>query len=118
MIVPSRELTLEDQELIEFARQIVDANTDGEDGVHTMGARELSAIVAVGNLGRGAVGPCGRDRQVLFDYHPRIRVILPTPQGVRSVRITDLMPLGAVWTPDEGTREFNPSIFEDAPEGQ
>jgi hypothetical protein len=37
MIVPSRELTLEDQELIEFARQIVDANTDGEDGVHTMG---------------------------------------------------------------------------------
>ena len=79
---------------------------------------ELSAIVAVGNLGRGAVGPCGRDRQVLFDYHPRIRVILPTPQGVRSVRITDLMPLGAVCTPDEGTREFNPSIFEDAPEGQ
>jgi cytidine deaminase len=96
MIVPNQELTLEDEELIEFARQIVDANTDGEDGVHTMGAavrgadgkiygginlyhftggpcaelvalgharasgaRELSAIVAVGNFGRGAVGPCG-----------------------------------------------------------
>ncbi len=155
MIVPSRELTPEDQELIEFARQIVDANTDGEEGVHTMGAavrgvdgkmygginlyhftggpcaelvalgharasgaRELSAIVAVGNLGRGPVGPCGRDRQVLFDLHPRIRVILPTPQGVRSVRIMDLMPLGAVWTPEEGTQGFDPSIFEDAPEGQ
>ena len=85
--VPSRELTPEDVELIEFARAIVDANTDGEDGVHTMGAaargvdgtmyggststtsprtvrrargpgsrtrvraRELSAIVAVGNCG-------------------------------------------------------------------
>jgi len=36
MDVPSRELTAEDLELIEFARAIVDANTDGEDGVHTM----------------------------------------------------------------------------------
>jgi hypothetical protein len=36
MIVPNQELTLEDEELIEFARQIVDANTDGEDGVHTI----------------------------------------------------------------------------------
>ena len=35
MNVPSRELTPEDVELIEFARAIVDANTDGEDGVHT-----------------------------------------------------------------------------------
>ena len=28
--------------------------------------------------GRGPVGPCGRDRQVLLDYHPEIRVLLPT----------------------------------------
>lgn len=154
MSVPSQELTPEDLELIEFARAIVDANTDGESGVHTMGAavrdvngkiygginlyhftggpcaelvalgharacgaRELAAIVAVGNGGRGPVGPCGRDRQVLFDYHPKIRVILPTPDGVRSVKISDLMPLGAVWTPDEGTREFGPAFSGDAPEG-
>jgi hypothetical protein len=58
------------------------------------------------------VGPCGRDRQILFDYHPRIRVILPTPDGVRSVKISDLMPLGAVWTPEEGTRAFDPGLFE------
>ena len=150
MNVPSRELSPEDRELIEFARSIVDANTDGEDGVYTMGAavrgvdgamygginlyhftggpcaelvalgharasgaRELATIVAVGNFGRGPVGPCGRDRQVLFDYHPKIRVILPTPDGVRSVRISDLMPLGAVWTPDEGTQAFDASIFAD-----
>ena len=80
------------------------------------GARELSAIVAVGNYGRGSVGPCGRDRQVLFDYHPGIRVILPTPEGVRSVKITDLMPLGAVWSATEGTQAFDPAIFEDAPD--
>lgn len=57
------------------------------------GARGLTTIVAVGDGGRGPVGPCGRDRQVLFDYHPRIRVLLPTGNGVRSVRILDLMPL-------------------------
>jgi hypothetical protein len=36
--VPSRALTAADHELIEFARTIVDASTDGEYGVHTMGA--------------------------------------------------------------------------------
>jgi hypothetical protein len=43
MNVPSRELTPEDIELIEFARETVDANTDGEDGIHTMGAAVRSA---------------------------------------------------------------------------
>jgi cytidine deaminase len=146
--IPSRELTADDRELIEFARRIVDANTDGDGGVHTMGAavrgvdgriygginlyhftggpcaelvalgharasgaRQLSTIVAVGNLGRGPVGPCGRDRQVLFDYHPDIRVLLPTEQGVGSVSIKDLMPLGAVWTVDEGTQPYDPTLF-------
>ena len=149
MQVPSLELTPADLELIEFARKIVDDNTDGEGGVHTMGAavrgidgrlygginlyhftggpcaelvalgharasgaRQLNSIVAVGNYGRGPVGPCGRDRQVLFDYYPGIRVILPTSEGVRSVRIKDLMPLGAVWTVESGTQQFDPSVFE------
>jgi cytidine deaminase len=76
------------------------------------GGRELSTIVAVGNYGRGPVGPCGRDRQVLLDYHPNIRVILPTAEGIRTVRIKDLMPLGAVWTPDEGTQPFDPTLFD------
>ncbi|HYJ68108.1 MAG TPA: cytidine deaminase [Nocardioidaceae bacterium] len=125
-----RELTSDDRELIEYARAIIDGNTDGEHGVHTMGAavraadgtmygginvfhftdgpcaelvalgharasgaRELSTIVAVGNWGRGPAGPCGRDRQVLLDLHPDIRVILPTSDGLRSVLIKDLMPL-------------------------
>jgi cytidine deaminase len=150
--IRTQELTQDDLELIEFARTIVDANTDGEGGIYTMGAavraadgtmygginlfhftggpcaelvalgharasgaRELSTIVAVGNAGRGPVGPCGRDRQVLFDYHPNIRVILPTAEGVRSVHVRDLMPLGAVWTVEEGTQEFDPAIFEDGP---
>jgi cytidine deaminase len=150
MTIPTEELTHDDLELIEFARAIIDVNTDSEDGVHTMGAavrgvggkmfggvnlfhftggpcaelvalgharasgaRELSKIVAVGNMGRGPVGPCGRDRQVLFDYHPKIRVILPMSDGVRSVAIRDLMPLGAVWTVEDGTQDFDPKIVED-----
>jgi cytidine deaminase len=153
MSIPRQELTPEDLELIEFARQIVDRNTDGRDGIHTMGAavrgadgkmygginlyhftggpcaelvalgharasgaRELSTIVAVGNFGRGPVGPCGRDRQILFDYHPRIRVILPTPDGIKTAQITDLMPLGAVWSATEGTKEFDPAIFGESDE--
>ena len=57
------------------------------------GATELTHIVAVGNHGRGVKSPCGRDRQVLADYYPGIRVVLPTPSGPMSVLATDLLPL-------------------------
>jgi cytidine deaminase len=77
------------------------------------GTREITTIVAVGNHGRGPVGPCGRDRQVLFDYHPGVRVILPTDVGVKSVIISDLMPLAAIWAVDGGTQPYNPALFLD-----
>ncbi|MDG4858930.1 cytidine deaminase [Streptomyces sp. T-3] len=141
--IPVQELTAADEELIAFARNIVDTHTDGEDGIHTMGAavraadgalhgginvyhftggpcaelvalgnarasgaRELTTIVAVGNLGRGVIGPCGKDRQILLDQHPGIRVILPTAQGVGSVRIEDLLPFATAWSPEEGSTAF------------
>ena len=144
----ARDLTADERELVEVAREAIDANTDAgadEDGVHTMGAavratdgrvfvgvnlyhftggpcaelvalgaaraggaREITGIVAVGNHGRGPVGPCGRDRQVLLDYYPDVRVILPTGDGVRSVVVTDLMPLAAMWTVDGGTQPYVP----------
>jgi cytidine deaminase len=146
--VELRDLTRDDVELIDYARRLIDENTDGHDGVHTMGAavrdsrghmyggvnvyhftggpcaelvalgharasgaRQLTTIVSVGNEGRGAVSPCGRDRQVLFDYHPHIRVLLPTTEGVRSVGISDLLPLGSLWTVHEGTQPFDPALF-------
>lgn len=77
------------------------------------GAREITTIVAVGNHGRGPVGPCGRDRQILFDYHPWVRVILPTETGAKSVLISDLMPLAALWTVEGGTQPYNPALFLD-----
>ncbi|MEU3840801.1 ASCH domain-containing protein [Streptomyces sp. NPDC028635] len=61
------------------------------------GARELAAIVAVGDNGRGVLAPCGRDRQVLLDHHPGIRVLVPTDDGVRGVAVADLLPHSYVW---------------------
>jgi cytidine deaminase len=58
------------------------------------GATEITHIVAVGNHGRGVKAPCGRDRQVLADSYPQIRVVIPTASGERSVAIADLLPAG------------------------
>lgn len=127
-------LTEADEILIEFARRIVDSNSDGV--VHTVGAavrdreghmygginlyhftggpcaelvalaaaraegaRDLEVIVAVGDRGRGVIGPCGRDRQILLDYHPDINVLVPTADGVRSVDVASLLPLPTSWAP-------------------
>lgn len=67
------------------------------------GATSITHIVAVGNHGRGPVAPCGHDRQVLFDYHPSVRVIVPTREGVRSVEIADLLPLATAWSSSDGS---------------
>lgn len=140
MMVDTQPLSEEDHDLIEFARQIVDENTDG--AVHTVGAavrdvdgrmhgginlyhftggpcaelvalatarangaRKLVTIVAVGDNGRGVVGPCGRDRQILFDYYPDVKVLVPTPEGVRSVDVASLLPLPTPWSPDVDASE-------------
>ncbi|WP_174722220.1 cytidine deaminase family protein [Cryobacterium lyxosi] len=75
------------------------------------GGRNITTIVAVGNHGRGVVGPCGRDRQVLFDYYPGIRVLLPTSEGVRVATIEALMPYAAAWTMEGGTQQFDEERF-------
>ncbi|MFD9081154.1 ASCH domain-containing protein [Streptomyces erythrochromogenes] len=72
------------------------------------GARDLTAIVAVGDTGRGVLAPCGRDRQVLLDHHPAIRVLVPTVGGVRSVAITDLLPHAYVWAEQSAAADGTP----------
>lgn len=62
------------------------------------GARDMATIVAVGDRDRGVLAPCGRCRQVLLDQHPDIRVLIPTPEGVRSVTVGDLLPYAYVWS--------------------
>lgn len=132
MLADLRDLSDDDRELIEFARQIADDQSDGY--VHTVGAavrdanglihgginlyhftggpcaelvalatarahgaRALETIVAVGDQGRGVIPPCGRDRQVLLDYHAGIRVIVPTRNGDRSVAVEGLVPFNRRW---------------------
>lgn len=58
----------------------------------------LTTIVAAldadpdAGIAGGVVPPCGRCRQVLFDYFPDIRVIVHTPGGLKAVRVRDLLP--------------------------
>lgn len=64
----------------------------------------LDTVVAVrGNV--GVIPPCGRCRQVLFDYHPGTRAIVRTKSGLEALPITDLLPFPFDWRaydPDGG----------------
>lgn len=60
----------------------------------TAGPPVLTQIVAVGNDGR-ILSPCGRCRQVLYDLHPGIKVIVVKGDGdgeVEAVPIQELLP--------------------------
>lgn len=56
------------------------------------GAAPLMTIAAVGDGGRGALVPCGRCRQTLFDLYPDVFVIVPTSDGPDAVPVRDLLP--------------------------
>jgi len=60
-------------------------------------AAPLELIAAVGNRGRGVLAPCGRCRQILFDTHPGIKVLVPDGQRVRRVGIRELLPYTYDW---------------------
>ncbi|MFD3486476.1 cytidine deaminase family protein [Streptomyces sp. NPDC058665] len=57
-----------------------------------VGAYDLVTVVAVGSDGRSVLPPCGRCRQVLLDYFPRVDVIVPTEDGLRTVPVRELLP--------------------------
>jgi cytidine deaminase len=61
------------------------------------GAYELDTLVAVGDRDRGIVPPCGRCRQVLFDYFPTLTIIIGNNGHTRALPITDLLPETYVW---------------------
>lgn len=60
----------------------------------------LTTIVAVANENRGVISPCGRCRQMMFDYYPDIQVIIKDGEGLRTAGIPELLPFGYV------TRKF------------
>jgi cytidine deaminase len=52
----------------------------------------LTTMVAVIADGGGVIPPCGRCRQMLFDYFPEIRVVVGVESGLESVPVTELLP--------------------------
>lgn len=58
----------------------------------------LAVIVAVGDHSRGVVAPCGRCRQVLLDYYPEVRVIVPDSAGAAQVPVKQLLPWSYAWS--------------------
>lgn len=68
-----------------------------------LGVERLDVIVAVADRTRGILPPCGRCRQVLFDYHPGVRVLVPVDGGVELVPIAELLPFGFRWTVESGS---------------
>ncbi len=60
-------------------------------------AAPLELIVAVGSRGRGVLAPCGWCRQILFDYHPNVDVLVPDGGQVRRVSIRELLPYTYDW---------------------
>ncbi|TVY22105.1 Blasticidin-S deaminase, partial [Lachnellula hyalina] len=53
----------------------------------------LTHVVAVANDDRGVISPCGRCRQMMFDYYPDIKVIVKDDEGVlRTVSVQQLLP--------------------------
>jgi cytidine deaminase len=60
-----------------------------------MGAAEgdtaIEAIVAVNREGE-VVAPCGMCRELISDYSPDARVIVPTPDGNKLVPVDHLLP--------------------------
>ncbi|WP_407541347.1 hypothetical protein Q0M94_08200 [Deinococcus radiomollis] len=60
-------------------------------------AAPLDLIVAVGNRSRGVLAPCGRCRQIMFDYHPNLDVLVPDGLQLRRVNIRELLPYTYDW---------------------
>jgi cytidine deaminase len=55
------------------------------------GDTEIEAIVAVNGAGR-VLSPCGPCRELLSDYAPDARVIVPGPRGPEQESIQQLLP--------------------------
>jgi cytidine deaminase len=56
------------------------------------GDTEIEVIVAVNRQGR-VVSPCGACRELIADYAPKARVIVPGRAGAEEIPVCDLLPL-------------------------
>ena len=65
------------------------------------GKTDLKTIVAVGDRDRGILAPCGRCRQVLFDYSPDTAVIVMEEGKLAAKTIRELLPHAYDWNAEQ-----------------
>ncbi len=59
----------------------------------TNGERDFDAIVAVrGEAGEEVLPPCGNCRQILHDYMPDCKVIVPVRGELKKIKAEELLP--------------------------
>ena len=64
--------------------------------VSQFGPKIRIGATAVANLNRSASPPCGACRQVLAEFmSPDAQVMFPAPDGVRTMALSELLPLGS-----------------------
>lgn len=56
----------------------------------------MTHVVAVANDQRGVISPCGRCRQLMFDYYPDIKVIVKDVDELKTVKVDELLPYAYV----------------------
>ena len=57
------------------------------------GVREFRAVAVVGPAGQESCPPCGACRQVLYEFGPRMQVVLPDEAGAPMIRLAcELLP--------------------------
>ena len=56
------------------------------------GEKDLTTIVVVGDQNRGILSPCGRCRQVIFDYYPEMQVVVRRGDSYDLKPVRDLLP--------------------------
>lgn len=58
----------------------------------SQGDKDLIAVVAVGDNDRGVLPPCGRCRQILFDFYPEMQVVHEQNSTYDVKPIRELLP--------------------------
>ena len=67
----------------------------------TAGEKDLIAVVAVGDRGRNVLAPCGRCRQILFEYYPDMFAIVAKNGEYVAKPVRELLPDVYDWNAEQ-----------------
>ena len=67
------------------------------------GKKGFKAIAAVGDRGRLILSPCGRCRQILFDYYPDIKAVVNDSGNNVLTSVKELLPFTYDWNNEQAS---------------